>query len=557
MKPLEALGSQSPLPKLLMSGTPADVEAALERAAGEGTDAAHAASLKFARAAWALREGKLELARVGFEDGARAFEALGDRESAELSKIEGAISLARRGRREAALEAEAIVAPLEDGGATPEVRARATLARGTAQRVLGDASRAQASFARALELAREQPEVRTMALNSMGTLCVSLGAFGAADTLCEHAAELCRLKKDVVGEAIAMGQLGASALGRSDLDKARKYLSRQEWLCTQIGDTFGRTRALVWLAEVALEAGRADDAAELARRAIESANAVSPPLSTFAAYADRALGRARIQLGEAAGRDDIMRAHATFAAQRLPLGEALAARDCALAAAPIDRPGALAALGALAGLGLPERVAEALPALGADAALELALAAPNARRLEPLEARLIYERPRALAGVSEARSAARKNVSRLAVLALSDPGLWVAALATQASVFGESLVDDTQIACAHAGGVPGLHLLVWSGDRAPDAVGADLAAVMRRAGSPVTIALSHAPAARVITPGFGGGLPPRLEGLDALALCRSASDLSPGTFTLAGAPAGAEPLVTALEQAGLSRDRGA
>jgi hypothetical protein len=342
-----------------------------------------------------------------------------------------------------------------------------------------------------------------------------------------------------------MGQLGASALGRSDLDKARKYLSRQEWLCTQIGDTFGRTRALVWLAEVALEAGprrrrggaRPPRDRERQRRvaaAVDLRGVRRPRARSRADPARRGGGGATISCA----RTRRSPRSACRSARRSPLETArsLPRRSTALARSlPSGRSRASACRSAS-----PRRC---LP-LGADAALELALAAPNARRLEPLEARLIYERPRALAGVSEARSAARKNVSRLAVLALSDPGLWVAALTTQASVFGESLVDDTQIACAHAGGVPGLHLLVWSGARAPGAVGADLAAVMRRAGSPVTIALSHAPAARVITPGFGGGLPPRLEGLDALALCRSASDLSPGTFTLAGAPAGAEPLVT-------------
>jgi hypothetical protein len=293
--------------------------------------------------------------------------------------------------------------------------------------------------------------VRAQALNSLGTLCVVLGAFGAAETLCEHAAELCRAKKDVIGEAIAMGQLGAAAVGRGDLAAARKFLSRQEWLAARVGDVFGRTRALVWLAEVALEAGRADDAESLAEGP-RSARSVSPPLTTFAAYADRVLGRARLVMGDRSGRAGIERARASFAEQRLPLGDALSARDLALSSLPIDREAALGALFQLGSLGLPERVSEAMAALSAPPEVELALAAQSPRRLEPLEARLVYERPDALALVAESRAASRKNVSRLSVLALMPPGLAFALLALPEGVTASALVEDGMLRCAAIGG---------------------------------------------------------------------------------------------------------
>lgn len=536
MKPLDAPHGFSEFAKLLASAKKPEVEAALTELSraelGTDANALHGAALAYARAAWALREGRLDAARSGFEDAAQKFAVLGEQEAAQLCTVEVAVSLARRGRRESALAAEAMVAPLEEGGKTPDVRAHAALARGTAYRVLGEASLAQGTFARALTLSAELPEVRSMVLNALGTLCVTLAAYGAADTLCEHAAELCRLRKDVVGEAIAMGQLGAAALGRGDLLNARKFLSRQEWLAAQIGDVFGQTRALVWLAETALEAGRADDAASLATRALDSARSVEPPLSTFAAYADRVLGRARISMGERTGRDDIARACATFASQRLPLGEALSARDFALAAEPPDRSAALEAMASLAALGLPERVAEALPRLDAPAELELAVAAPSGRRLDPLEARLVYDQPEALAAVAEDRAAARKNLARLAILALREPGLTVAAVVTPTQTRAATAIDDTQVRCAYVGGFPGLLLLAWPLAIDPKQVGADLRRVRDRIAAPVRIVLTRTAGARVTGPSFGGGLGASVEGLEIWPLVSKAQELGEGTCAL-------------------------
>ncbi len=541
MKPLEPLAPTSTIAALLSSGTAEAIEAelaAIDARLGASDPRPERelelAALTYARAAFALREGRIETAREGFEEASRQFLARGEVEPEQVCRLDGATARARRGRRDAALEAEAIAAPLETEGATIEVRVRATIVRGTAFRVLGDVAHAQACFARAIVASREVPEVRSMALNSLGTLCVALGAFGAADTLCEHAAELCRVRKDTVGEAIAMGQLGAAAVGRGDLDKARKYLSRQEWLSAQIGDAFGRTRSLVWLAEAALEAGRADDAALLARRALESAHTVSPPLSTFAAYAERALGRARLAMGEARGRENIETARATFASQRLPLGEALSSRDLALAQAPVDRPQALAALGSLAGLGLPERIAEALPALGASAELELAIATASGRRLDPLEARLVYERPEVLASVAEDRSGARKNLARLAVLCLSDAGLWVAAAAVPSSESIAHLVDETQLACASIGGFAGLVLLAWPLVSSPSAVASDLERIHARASGPARFALERVEAARVTSPGFGAGLSATVEAYDPWPLAALAREAEPSTVRAAG-----------------------
>jgi len=552
VNPFDCLPNGARVRATLSSGSTADVTAALTEAESAlPAGPIPKAALDFARASLALREGKLDEAQRAFDSAVLIFEEAGDLEAAELSKIEGAVARARRGRREAALEAEILVSPLVGAGSSAEVQARAAVAKGTALRVLGEAARAQTAFAEAILLAGKHEDVRAQALNSLGTLCVVLGAFGAAETLCEHAAELCRAKKDVIGEAIAMGQLGAAAVGRGDLAAARKFLSRQEWLASRVGDVFGRTRALVWLAEVALESGRADDAEALANKALESASSVTPPLTTFAAYADRVLGRARLVMGDASGRAGIERAHAAFAGQKLPLGEALSARDLALSSQPIDREAALAALFQLGNLGLPERVSEAMAMLAAAPEVELALAAQSPRRLEPLEARLVYERPDALALVAESRAASRKNVSRLSVLALMQPGLAFALLALPDGVTASALAEDSTLHCAAVGGGPGMLAVAWPLSSPVEAAAADILRLRARAQGSLRGAFAVAPAARVRSAGFGGGLPPIVEGFRMTDLACTLASTAEGAFSVLGGDE-AEPLREALRAAGLT-----
>ncbi|MFO0554086.1 MAG: hypothetical protein U0271_37240 [Polyangiaceae bacterium] len=547
MKPLEPLADASQLSSLLASGEPSAAREAIERLATGAPEAGLvAAAVGFARATLALREGNLDAAREGFDSSAAMFDAAGESEAAGFARVDAAVARTRRGRRELALEALAITEPLVESQLSTELRARALVARGTAYRVIGDASLAQATFARAVALSVSVPEVRSAALNSLGTLCVTLGAYGAAESLCEHAAELCRLRRDTIGEAIAMGQLGAAALGRGDSAAARRYLSRQEWLSSQVNDAFGRTRALVWLAELALDAGRADDALELTDKALASARSVTPPLTTFAAYAERVAGRARLILGDRTGLRSLESARETFAAQRLPLGEALSARDLALASDPPNHEAALASVSVLASLGLPERVSETMRELGASPRVELALAAVSPRRLEPLEARLVHEVLQALADLASDRAASRRNLGRLAVLALSPPGLVVIAL--RARVAPERMLDQVELGAAALGTLPGVVLFGWSTSASPTSIAADLAALARATSAPLSAVATGAPSARVLGPGFGGGLGAQLEGLDAVSLLAAlpaAAESGAACLALDDAPA-SRPLLEGL-----------
>lgn len=549
MKALELLPEHGPaLARALLSRKAAEVAALLDAARPAATSPVERAALGFGEASFALREGRLDDARTGFDEAAAAFAAEGQPEAAELARLEGAVARARRGRRELAEEAKAIAEPLVDAGVTVEVRARAALTLGTAARVMGDVAGAQQALVRALSLSEEVPEVRSMVLNSLGTLAVSLAAFGAAHSLCEHAAELCRLRKDVIGEAIAMGQLGAAALGRGELEPAKRYLSRQEWLSAQSGDAFGRTRALVWLAEVALESGRMDDAKELAEKAHASAASVEPPLTTFAAYADRVIGRAELAMGDRGGLTAIERARATFAAQRLPLGEALARRDAALAAAPIDRDGALGGLWTLASLGLPERVSESLAELDATPAVSLALTQTLPRRLEPLEAELALDPSAPLSALARPRTASRKNLSRLAVLALGGPGLYVAAARLAHPEDVVQLADRTELGCAVAGSIGRVALLVWPASLAPERLAAETLALA--SGGALALVLALKPEARVVSPGFGGGLGAELEGCDATSLVGKVLALDAGR-AVDGASAELTTVAAAWAEAGV------
>ena len=124
---------------------------------------------------------------------------------------------------------------------------------------------------------RDSPE-RVRALNTLGVLYTSLGQSGAATAALEHACELARRLGIATSEAIARGQLGALALARGDLAAARGHFGAQELLSTKLGDRHGRARSLTYLAEVALEAGQASTARDLARHARAVAMEAQPAL---------------------------------------------------------------------------------------------------------------------------------------------------------------------------------------------------------------------------------------------------------------------------------------
>ena len=557
MRPLEPLLELSPIARLLRSAPAAEVLAELDRLAAIALDPLPAAALAFARGALRLREGALAPAHEELDAASAALLAAGELEAGLLARCEALLAAVRRGPRAAYAAAitalDATLAEAEAQG-LPRVAVVALHYRGTAERLSGDALATQRTLLDAFQRSEAHDgsvpllDERAQILNSLGTLYVVLGAYGAAQALLEHAAELaCRLG-DAVGEAIAHGQLGSAALALGDLDKARRHLQKQEWLASRSGDVFGRTRALTFLADVALDAGRPDEATELAELALRSAASVDPPLALWSAYAARALGRARMDVGDTkAARARLEAARAGFTQFGNPLGQALVDWDLARllsdeARTPNQkqdpRPDWFSPAWALGSLGLGARVAKLLAdrsRTGSVLNISLALAAaaqaaPHLAVAQEIE--LIYGDPAALAAIASRRSAAQRNLGRLAALTLAPRGLLLAAIASDAISGAHRALPPERSAGAALLEIPGA--AVWGFPIAApiEEVGRDLAALRVALGEGARVLLVTRTAARVLAPPFPGELGASLQGVDAAPLIAAACALEAGVLEL-------------------------
>lgn len=538
MLPLEPLASLSPVERLILRAPAPEAAAEIARlvalSEGSALSEAQRAAVTFAQGALALREGSLAPAQTDLEAAAAAFTAAGDPEAAGLAEAEALLAKMRRGPRQAFAEAEAALAALADATSSARVRVVATHYRGAALRLLGDAQRTQRSLLDALALAEAHPPERPRILNSLGTLYVVLGAYGAAEALLEHAAELHHLRGDAVGEAIACGQLGAAALGLGDLAKARTWLQRQEWLASQVGDAFGRARALTFLADVALDLRRPDDALELADLARTVARSTTPPLSIWLAYATRAAGRAKAELGDRTAEAELRDARERFTQIGNILGLALTEWDLVRLG-----PGETSAHGgeagappltwngpawALASLGLSARVAGLLrdhadlaPSRAGgtpagrgrpdaeEAFFAVAQAAPHLG--VPREIELVYEAPGVLGDVSNRRTAAQRNLARLGALTIAEPGLVIATVTWSGAPRFRALPTE-RAACAAIGALPGVVQWAWPLATAETDVERDLdalcGAITAAGGRDVSIKIAREVSARVVSPPFAG-----------------------------------------------------
>lgn len=545
MRPLDALLPRSPIARLLASAPADDVRVELARLDGLGLGGVEAAAAVFARGALALREGALDAAHRAFGESADAFAAAGQPRASALARCEAWLAAIRRGPRAVYAEATAALdALVEEHSGDELVAVVAGHYRGTAERFSGDPVATQRTLLAAFSASEPFLPERAQILNSLGTLYVVLGAHGAARSLLEHAAELHHQHGDAVGEAIAMGQLGSAALARGELEEARRFLQKQEWFASRVGDAFGRARALTFLADLALELGRPDDAVTLATKAREIAESVTPPLSMWVAYAERALGRAKVELG-----DDDARAHLDDAAARFAkignlLGDALVRWDRAhlAAATGADEPGHwFEAAWALGSLGLVHRVARILvdrahdrkeasvPASpSAEVVAAAAQAAPQLAVAHELE--LVYADADALARIATRRSAGQRNLGRLAALAAAPCGLWVAALAGAVVGRERPPVPGERSAAVLVGALPGVALWAWpcavdgvpQGAASVAEVARDLASARKALGDDLSAALTRADGARVTHVPFTGEGPGGLSGVDTLELVRAA-----------------------------------
>lgn len=553
MRPLDPLGETPSIARLLRSAPVAEVRAEIARVAVlcEGrveSRAEAAAALHFARGALALREGSLDDARAELDAAAADFAAIDEAEARDLALCEALLAAIRRGPRAACAPAIDSLDGIARATSHRRVRAVALHYQGTALRLSGDALATQRALLEAFRAAEPFLEERAQILNSLGTLYVVLGAFGAAEALLSHAAELHHQTGDATGEAIAHGQLGAAALAEGDHARARRHLQKQEWLASRVGDAFGRARALVFLADLALDAGRPDDARDLAERARAIAVGVTPPLSLWIAYATRARGRAEADLrpGSADAVAELASARAQFAQIGNPLGQALCEWD--LARAEGAEGMLFGAAWTLGSLGLLPRVArllsdrraaagDARDAAGdaADATADLALAAvaqgaPHIAAAQ--EVALVYGAPEALAGIAARRTAAQRNLGRLAALAIAPRGLLLAAIASDAIGAARRALPPERAAGAAIVELPGAAIWAFPSAAPIVEVARDLAALRVALGDDTRVRLVVRPLARVVAPPLLGEVSAAVEGVDAAALIAVACALEPAAISI-------------------------
>lgn len=582
MLPLDPLHDRSSIARLLKGASAPDVRSELERLAGAPLDGLSQAALGFARGALALREGALDAAIAELSAAAGAFEGLGERQAHLLSRCEAILAEVRRGPRAVFAGAIAELSGIgREGADDARVRAVATHYAATATRMSGDAVGTAKMLLAALAAAEDLLDERAKILNSLGTLYVVMGAFGAAESVLEHAAELHHQLGDAVGEAIANGQLGAAAMGMGDLERARRCLQKQEWLSSRVGDTFGRARALTFLADVAIDLGRPDDALMFAKTAREVAASTSPPLRMWIAYATRAAGRAMMDMGDGGAGAELSAARELFTAIGNPLGSALTEWDLARLAAKVggeaphisgERPASASwskAAWSLASLGLAPRVAQLLrdqrqalsesgapvsEARASEAALgAVSQLAPHLASLHEVE--MIYDAPDELSTIAARRTSAQRNLGRLAALSIVESGLYVAVLASGSIAGAGRALPWERASAALAGELPGLAVWVWPTAVSISDVARDLAWARGALGADLRAVLMISPSGRVLAPPFAGEGGAELRGVDLSGRFGEVEALPPGGLIISGEIAWSPEAESLMAAAGFAARR--
>lgn len=533
VKPLEPLADESTVLALLRGAPPEEVSRELERLDGLSLDGARAAARRFAHGALALREGRLDDAVDSLERAAARFDETGAGEAAALAQAEAWLARIRRGPRsvyaKAAAALEAMAARHADSRLVFVVAGHY---RGTALRYAGQAEATLRvlldAFARSEDLLVERAQV----LNSLGTLYVVLGAYGAARAVLEHAAELNHQIGDRVSEAISYGQLGSAALAQGELESARRYLQKQEWFASRVGDAFGQSRALTMLGDLAIDMGRPDDALALAEQARARAMGVKPPLGMWVAYAARTIGRAKLELGDPAAADELEAARERFRKIGNQLGEALVSWDLARHAASQSGGATVGNEAAdewyrtawsLATLGLTGRVAQVLRDLRGLSATEpqrratdlaVAAAAQTYPHLSAAhEVELVYSEPDTLAVIATRRIEGHRNLGRLAAMTLAPPGLLLAVLVSKGIGEARHAIPTPRSSAALIGQLPAMAIWIWPDGTSGVEVARDLSSFRAAFGEDGRALVDWYPEARVAATPFSGELGARLEGV--------------------------------------------
>lgn len=536
MRALESLDQQpaaSEVARLLREAPPDDVRTELSRLDGLALDGAQAAARSFAHGALALREGRLDDAHELLSQATEGFHAAGCDQAAALSRCEMWLAAIRRGPRKVyaeAIEALRTIGDEHEGDAL--VWVVAAHYRGTAMRYAGQAEATLEvlleAFARSDGLLAERAQV----LNSLGTLYVVLGAYGAAGSVLSHAAEVNHRIGDRVSEAISFGQLGSAAMGRGELEEARRYLQKQEWFASRVGDNFGQARALVLLGDLAIDLGRPDDAVTLAEQARDVASSVTPPLNMWIAYATRTIGRAKVELGDADAETELADAQARFQKIGNQLGDALVTWDLAHLASKTKGKGLTSrhiwheTASKLAALGLGAKVAQVMRDLRElieepeeVKRLDLAISAASqsyAHLATAQEVELVLSLPETVAAMATRRIGGARNLARIAATSLADPGLTIAVVVARGIRAGKDAMPTRRNDATLLSVMPSVALWCWTAASAQQ-VARDLSSLRAALGDDTRAVVGWFPQARVTAVPYAGELCAEISDADLSA----------------------------------------
>jgi len=281
----------------------------------------------------------------------------------------------------------------------------------------------------------------------------------------------------------------------------------------------------------------------------------------WVAYASRAIGRAKVDLEDPDARAELDRALVEFAKIGNQLGDALARWDLAHleAKSAIQRgePGRgthdvwFAAAWAFGSLGLTSRVAQLLadqrahalaagehgsgaPALlcaNEDVIAATAQGFPHLGVAQELA--LVYSGPERLAAIATRRTAAQRNLGRLAALTIASPGLLLAVVTGSAIGGGASAIPPQRAAAAVIAELPGAAVWVWHATVAAAEVARDLSALRASLGEDTRAVLTVVATGRVTSIPFAGEAGARLDGVSVAPLLAAVVELAPGSLWIA------------------------
>jgi hypothetical protein len=165
---------------------------------------------------------------------------------------------------------------------------------------------------------------------------------------------------------------------------------------------------------------------------------------------------------------------------------------------------------------------------------------------------LIYDAPDELSAIAARRTAAQRNLGRLAALSIVEAGLFVAVIASSSIAGAGRALPWERASSALAGELPGLAVWVWPMATSTTDVARDLASARGSLGADMRAVLMASPSGRVVAPPFAGEGGAELSGVDLGGRFGEVEALSPGALVISGDIAWSPEAESLLAAAGLA-----